>query len=110
ERATQVGTGTAAGRGNSLTLPSALPSGSHTITATATDAAGNISAASTGLSVTIDTAAPTAPSAPDLLTASDSGTSGTDNLTNVRSADRRGGAEANSQCPPYHGARQDGRG
>ena len=54
--------------------------GTHTITATAMDLAGNESAASTGLSLTIATTPPSAPGAPDLTT--DTGTSTTDNLTN----------------------------
>src|SRR5206468_4241464 len=60
---TVLGSGTATGGSWSIAT-SALGSGSHTITAKATDAAGNTSAASGGLSVTIDTAAPTAPTAP----------------------------------------------
>ena len=39
----------------------ALANGSHSLTATATDAAGNTGAASGALSVTIDTVAPAAP-------------------------------------------------
>ena len=39
----------------------ALTNGAHSLTATATDAAGNTGAASAALSVTIDTVAPTAP-------------------------------------------------
>lgn len=57
----------------------ALASGTQTITARATDAAGNTSGAAS-LSLTIDTTAPSAPSA-SLAAASDSGTLG-DNLTN----------------------------
>src|SRR5262249_11332728 len=41
--------------------PAALANGAHSLTATATDAAGNTGAASTALSVTIDTVAPAAP-------------------------------------------------
>lgn len=43
----------------SFTLGSALASGTHAITAIATDLAGNVSSASTSLSLTIDTASPT---------------------------------------------------
>jgi hypothetical protein len=53
---TQVGSATATGGVWSITT-SVLSQAAHTITATATDAAGNASAASTGLSVTIDTTA-----------------------------------------------------
>ena len=58
--------------------------------------AGNVSAASGALAVTIDTTAPAAPSAPDLLTASDSGVSSTDNITNVAKPTFTGTAEAGS--------------
>ncbi len=54
-----LGTTTADGSGNwSYTAGSALASGAHTITATATDAVGNTSSASSALSITIDTTAP----------------------------------------------------
>src|SRR5439155_1124960 len=79
---TVVGTGTATG-GNYSIATSALTRGTHTLTAKATDAAGNVSVASATLSVTIDTAAPAAPSAPDLAAAADSGSLSTDNITNV---------------------------
>lgn len=45
----------------SFTVPTAMSDGAHVITATATDAAGNTSPASTPVNVTIDTVAPTAP-------------------------------------------------
>jgi large repetitive protein len=59
-----------------------LQAGTHTITAKATDPAGNVSAVSTGLSLTIDTSAPSAPVGLILSPGSDSGAVG-DNLTNV---------------------------
>ncbi|MBN1590165.1 MAG: hypothetical protein JW888_11665 [Pirellulales bacterium] len=62
------------------TVPS---DGTYEYTVTAVGAAGYESAPSPALSVTIDTQAPTAPAtAPDLVAASDSGVSDTDNLTN----------------------------
>src|SRR5207248_1955024 len=76
------GTATADGSGNWSITSSTLASGSRSMTATATDAAGNVSVASATLSVTVDTAA-AAPSAPDLTAASDTGSSTTDNITNV---------------------------
>ena len=76
-----VGSGVAADGNYSITT-SALADGPHSITAKATDTAGNTSAASAGLSVTIDTTA-AAPSAPDLTAATDTGSSSTDNITNV---------------------------
>jgi len=57
---TVLGTTTADGSGNwTITPSSALTEGSHTLTVKATDLAGNTSSASSGLSVTIDTTAPT---------------------------------------------------
>src|SRR3569623_1921339 len=55
---TVLGTGTATG-GNWSITSSALSAGSHTMTAKATDAAGNTSSASSGLSETVDNAAST---------------------------------------------------
>ena len=55
---TVLGTATADGSGNWSITSSTLTGGSHTLTAKQTDIAGNISAASAGLSVTIDTTAP----------------------------------------------------
>ncbi len=92
---TFVGTVASIGSNTSLTLTAnavtalagvayaqGLTDGAHLITATTTDAAGNI-ASSASLSVTIDTAPPVAPGTPNLLAASDSGLSNTDNITNV---------------------------
>jgi hypothetical protein len=94
---TAVGTGTATATGNwTVTTTSTLAAGAHSITATAADAAGTVSAASGALSVTIDTLAPAIPSAPDLVAASDSGVSSTDNITNVTRPTFTGTAEAGS--------------
>src|SRR5205814_2355460 len=60
---TVLGTGVAT-RSQHTALPTALADGSHTLTATATDAAGNEGAASTGFTVIEDTVAPNAPSTP----------------------------------------------
>jgi hypothetical protein len=59
--ATQVGSTTANGSGSWTITSSALTNGTHSMTAKATDAAGNTSSASGALSVTIDTNAPTLP-------------------------------------------------
>jgi hypothetical protein len=56
---TSLGTATADGSGNWSITASTLSAGGHTFTAKATDSAGNVSAASSGLAVTIDNAAPT---------------------------------------------------
>ena len=53
--ATLLGSATADGSGNWSYTTAALTNGAHSLTATATDVAGNTSAASSALSVTIDT-------------------------------------------------------
>src|SRR5207237_374413 len=89
-----IGTGVADGTGNWSITSSTLSSGSHTLTAKQTDIAGNTSAASAGLAVTIDTTA-AAPSAPDMTAATDTGTSQTDNVTkNTTPVFTGSGAEA----------------
>ena len=105
----QVGSGTATG-GNYSIQVSALAEGTHTITATATDPAGNASAPSGGLSITIDTTAPAAPSTPDLAAASDTGSSNTDNLTSVTTPTFTGTAEAGSTVRIFAGGVQVGSG
>ncbi len=107
--ATQVGSGTATG-GNYSIATSTLGSGAHSITAKATDAAGNTSSASSALSVTIDSTAPTAPSVPDLAAGSDTGTSSTDNLTSATTPTFTGTAEAASTVTIFDGATQVGSG
>ena len=80
EGVTTLGTDVADGSGNwSITPGVALPAGSHTVFAVATDAAGNDATSGT-LVIEIDTV--TAVSDPDLTAASDSGSSSTDNVTN----------------------------
>ena len=82
---------TAAGRG---AIPlAALANGAHSLTATATDVAGNTGVASAALAVTIDTAAPVAPSITSFST--DSGTVG-DGITNDATLTLTGTAEANA--------------
>jgi uncharacterized delta-60 repeat protein len=79
---------------NSVRISGALETGDRFMTSPQTDgaadysfsvvdAAGNESALSQPLHVTIDTLAPAAPGAPDLQAGSDSGASSTDNLTNI---------------------------
>jgi hypothetical protein len=74
-------------------------SGAYAITAQAKDAAGNTTT-STSFSLTIDTTAPAAPSAPDLAAASDSGVN-TDNTTNITPVTFTGTAEAGSTVSLY---------
>jgi len=75
---------TAAGDGSySLTLLNGdLTEGTNIIDIIYIDTAGNTSADSPNLSVTLDTSAAAPAAAPDLSSASDTGTSSTDNLTN----------------------------
>ena len=61
---------------------SALADGVYSMTSRAADAAGNISVASSAEPVTIDTAAPAAPTTPVLAAASDTGSSSSDGITN----------------------------
>lgn len=91
-----LGSATADGSGVWRMTLGALGEGAHTLTARAVDLAGNSSAASNQFTITIDTTPPTAPSAPSLTAASDSGSSSSDRLTNVRTPTFTGTAEANS--------------
>ena len=77
-----VGSGAADASGAWSVTTSALADGTHTLTATAGNVSGT-SAASAGLSVRIDTWAPSAPTTPDLAAASDNGSSSADNVTSV---------------------------
>lgn len=99
---TPVAGGTATAGNYSLTA-SVLANGAHTITARATDLAGNSSSASAGLVITVDTLAPAVPSVPDLIAASDSGSSSTDNLTNATTPTFIGTAEAGAAVKLYAG-------
>jgi hypothetical protein len=78
---TVLGAATADGSGNWSITSSALGAGAHQLTVKATDAAGNVSSASSALIATIDTTAPTTPAAPTLATASDTGISSSDGIT-----------------------------
>ncbi len=88
-----VGTGTATADGTWTITTDALADGAHPIRARATDAAGNISALSDALSIVIDTTVAPA-GRPDLVAASDSGVSNTDNTTRVATPVFQGRAEA----------------
>ncbi|MEJ2743338.1 MAG: Ig-like domain-containing protein, partial [Gammaproteobacteria bacterium] len=80
----------------SLTLGSALSEGTHSVTATVTDAVGNASSVSSALNVTIDTTAPAAPSTPDLDASSDLGSDASDHITSDNTPSLSGTAEANA--------------
>ncbi|HYG83253.1 MAG TPA: Ig-like domain-containing protein [Verrucomicrobiae bacterium] len=64
-----------------ITPASPIAHGDHTITATVTDQAGNVSPQSPSLPFTIDTALPAIPAAPDMTSATDTGSSNADNIT-----------------------------
>lgn len=81
---TAIGTGTVAPDGSWTATASALIDGPHSISASFTDAAGNESARSTALPITVDTTAPTTPTtAPDLVPTSDTGALNTDDVTTL---------------------------
>jgi hypothetical protein len=99
---TEIGHATATGGTWTVTM-SGLLDGSHTITAKAFDAAGNASAGSGPLTVTVDSAKPAAMAAPAFKTGSDSGTAG-DGITNVKKPTFTGSAEAFALVTVYDGA------
>ncbi len=93
-----------AGSGGTWTVTTGvLADGTHTLSAQATDGAGNISEASLTLEVQTDTAAPAKPTI-DLVAASDTGASSTDNLTKDTTADLGGAAEAGSEVKVFDGS------
>ncbi|WP_157263014.1 beta strand repeat-containing protein [Pedobacter steynii] len=84
--------------------PTPASSGTVSITvaaATYTDVAGNDGGAGTTPALTFDTAIPNAPSTPVLATASDSGISNSDNITNVTTPVFTGTAEPGSTVTLY---------
>jgi hypothetical protein len=97
---TVLGTTTANGAGTWSITSSTLSNASHTLTTKQTDLAGNVSAASSALTLTVNTAAPVAPSTPVLSTASDSGTLG-DGITNIATPVITGTAAANAVVKLY---------
>jgi hypothetical protein len=105
DNGTLLGTTTANGAGVwSFTPSAALTQGAHSFTATATDAAGNVSGPSAAYAVTIDTAAPavlTIASVTDDVAAA-TGTVANGGLTNdTRPAIAGTGAEANATISVY---------
>jgi hypothetical protein len=105
-----IGSGTTSAAGTWSITTLKLTDGVHAVTAKATDAAGNISDASGVLTVTIDTVAPNAPTALDLVTADDSGSSNTDNITKVTTPIIAGKAEAGSTVTLFDGGTAVGTG
>ncbi len=93
-----IGTTTADGSGNWTYTPAdPITDGEHTVTVTATDAAGNAGPASTGLDFNVDTRAPSTPSSPSLE-------DGNNGNTNNPAPTISGTAEAGSTVTVY----QDG--
>ncbi len=95
EGAVPRGSGVATG-GIYFVTSTTLTDGAHTITARATDLAGNNSGMSGSVTITVDATAPAAPSRPTMTTATDSGASNTDGITSVTLPIFTGTTEANS--------------
>lgn len=101
--ATSLGTATVGTDGN-FTKDVVLAEGNHIVTAKATDAAGNASAASAGLGITVDTTAPGKATALDLAAADDNGASNSDNITSQKTGlTITGTAEAGATIAFYDG-------
>jgi hypothetical protein len=96
-----VGTTTADATGWSLTT-AALADGAHTFTAKATDTAGNTSVGSGGLTVTVD--GTTAQPLLNLVDASDTGTSDSDDITFDTTPTLDGTAESDATVEVYEGS------
>ncbi|MDB5098933.1 MAG: putative hemagglutinin/hemolysin-related protein, partial [Cyanobacteria bacterium RYN_339] len=103
--ATLLGSATADNAGAwAFTPATALPGGPHSLTATATDAAGNVSAAATFRAIQVDLAAPAAPAVTGLTPASDTGSSDHDGVTATAAPTVTGTAEANATVEVFDGA------
>src|SRR5581483_2378828 len=101
---TLLGTALAAADGSySILVSSSLADGSYSLRVQATDAAGNPSAFSNTLSLTIDTTAPAMPAAPALAAADDSGTKG-DGITNITLPHLTGTVEPSATVQLVNGA------
>jgi CSLREA domain-containing protein len=105
-----AGSGTADGLGGwSITTPP-LADATYSMTAKASDAAGNLSTSSGSTSVTIDTTVPAAPSQPDLITGDDSGTFTNDNYTKVNMPTFSGTAESGTTVKVFANSVEVGSG
>ncbi|MDX6020939.1 Ig-like domain-containing protein [Scandinavium sp. V105_16] len=104
---TLVGTTTADAQGNWIVTTSTLGDGPHTLTAKATDAAGNLGPSSAGFAITIDTSAPVVPvlqTVSDDVTGGVVGTLTNGQLTNDNKPTLTGTAEAGSTVSIYDGS------
>ena len=99
DNGSEIGTAVVSG-GNWSFTTAQLADGSHSLTAVARDNAGNVSASSSTLDVTVDTTAPGAPVISGF--ADDSGVTG-DNVTNDTSLTLSGTAEAHSSVEVFDG-------
>ena len=91
-----LGSATANGAGAWSFTTAALTNGAHSLSATASDVAGNTSASSTALSVTIDTVAPVVPTIASFSTDSDVAGDGITN-DNTLTLDRHGGSQCHGE-------------
>ncbi|MGQ3357811.1 MAG: tandem-95 repeat protein [Phreatobacter sp.] len=99
---TLIGTVVATGAGTfAFTVPGALGDGTYAFSAQAADAAGNLSAPSASLSLTIDATAPAAPAIGSITP--DSGVTG-DGITNTGTVVVSGTAEAGSTVTIFSGS------
>ena len=81
-----------------------LAEGTYNFTATATDIADNVSSPSAIKTIAIDKTAPSQTATPVLDTASDTGVSNSDGITNDNTPTIKGTAEANSTVSLYNGS------
>lgn len=103
-----VGTGTAGANGSWTITTSGLSTGTHTLTATATDVAGNASVTSPSIKSQIGSSTSPAPAAPKIASFSnDSGKVG-DNITNDNTLTLTGTAAANATVKVFDGAKNVG--
>lgn len=100
---TLLGTTVATGGVWSFTPPTALPDGSHTLTVTATDAAGNISNATAGFIVVVDATLPVTPVITTIIddVPNNIGAIANGQFTNDSQPTLNGTAEANSTVKIY---------
>jgi hypothetical protein len=98
-----IGSAKANAAGSWLVKSSVLAGGVHAISATATDVAGNVSAVSGSLAVTIDATAPGTPTVPNMTPTSDTGPSTTDNITSVTTPTFVGSAEGGTTVTLFEG-------
>jgi hypothetical protein len=81
---------TCSGGTYSVTVGAPLPDNTYNVFVTSTDSAGNQSVDGTSNELVIDTVAPSAPTAPDMTAATDTGSSNTDNNTSDTTPDFTG--------------------